>query len=132
MSDNSMSYFIVNPGPDCPYPIDNEGVYTDIDVAMHVAAMCGGTVSNVYVDEHIDFLKEGKWVYNSCIKLSEPEIVFCKPSKSLLDAGESLVGHTQYSPDRDRLYAYVWAKNEEEAKSIMWQLRLNYRGRNNA
>jgi hypothetical protein len=121
--------WLVTRGKECPYPIEYEGIYSDFEIAVHVADRCGGKLETLNLDYNLEHLKLGKWVYNTCVKLSEPEIVFCRPvASAFMDGGEDIVGHTQHSPDRDRLYMYVWAVDEDEAKQIILGERAKYGG----
>ena len=112
-------YYVVTPGPGCPFPIDCEGIYEDRDIALHVRDRCDGDAYEVQLNEHLTHLQAKKWVYNSCIKISVPEMVFCRPQPTMLNGGEDIMGHSQWSPDQDRFYAYMWARDESEVAEIM-------------
>jgi hypothetical protein len=97
-----------------------EGIYTDYETAKKNAKICNGIVEIVLVDRFKKFLDEGKEIFTTCVKLSTPEVIFTRAIGSIWEGGydeeeDGVILPMESHPDDDRLYMYVWARNDEEA-----------------
>jgi hypothetical protein len=99
-----------------------EGIYTDFEVARHVATICGGTVIDHYIDQDVEELRQGKKIFSCGTKISLPEVLFTRQLETVAERGDFWEEHL----DRDILYMYCWALDDTHAEHVALQVREEY------
>lgn len=119
--DDEVSYHVVYTEQKNRY-LPVEGIYTDFEVARHVADICGGKVIDRYLDEDVEELRQGRKVFSCGTKISLPEVLFTRQLETVVERGDFWEEHL----DRDKLYMYCWALDDKHAEHVALQVREEY------
>ena len=103
-----------------------EGIYTSSECANKCAKICGGYVEIVFFNDAYDKIMQDKKVYTAGIHISKDEVMYTRDIKSISHGPENEDYWYEPHPERDALFMYCWAKDDEEAEDVARRARIDY------